>query len=210
MYDRLPTSPSSSHIVCEFSSQLAHVSPFVEGEFLLDIGHAFNLPFDYFFVCAARPHSSLRLIVTAFTEGTAAEGLQAPVAYACVSLPIASPGRPTVTARMWAPHKVGVEFLRTPLVGGAPGPVDARQAGPAPTHHTGINVKEALYVDSVGTLHITVNVLHTTQAERQSLRHAAVRSFCGDRCGISAIHPCCLPCRTSSSAPVLVVAHSLP
>ncbi|CAG9574416.1 conserved hypothetical protein [Leishmania major strain Friedlin] len=161
MYDPLPTSSSSSSsAVCAFTSQLAHASTFVEGEFLLDVDHIFNLPFDHSFVGPALPSSPLRLIATAFTEGAAAEGLQAPVAYACVSLPIASPGHHTVTAPMWAPHKTGVEFLRSTLVGGAPGLVDARQAGPALAHRTGLNVKEGLYADSVGTLHITVNVIH--------------------------------------------------
>lgn len=160
MYDPHLTSSSSSSAVCEFISQLAHASTFVEGEFLLDVDHVFNLPFDYSFVGAALPSSPLRLIATAFTEGAAAEGLQAPVAYACVSLPIASPGHHTVTAPMWAPHKTGVEFLRSTLVGGAPGLVDVRQAGPAPAHRTGLNVKEGLYTDSVGTLHITVNIIH--------------------------------------------------
>ncbi|CBZ27304.1 conserved hypothetical protein [Leishmania mexicana MHOM/GT/2001/U1103] len=160
MYDPHPTSSSSSSAVCEFISQLAHASTFVEGEFLLDVDHVFNLPFDYSFVGAALPSSPLRLIATAFTEGAAAEGLQAPVAYACVSLPIASPGHHTVTAPMWAPHKTGVEFLRSTLVGGAPGLVDVRQAGPAPAHRTGLNVKEGLYTDSVGTLRITVNIIH--------------------------------------------------
>ncbi|GET88821.1 hypothetical protein, conserved [Leishmania tarentolae] len=159
IYDPLPTSSSSSSAVCEFSSQLAHASTFVEGEFLLDVDHVFNLPFDYSFTGATLPSSPLRLIVTAFTEGAAADGLQAPVAYACVSLPIASPGRHTVTAPMWAPHKTGAEFLRSTLVGGAPGLVDARQAGPAPTHRTGLHMKGGLYVDSVGTLHMTVNVI---------------------------------------------------
>ncbi|CAJ1989051.1 Meckel syndrome type 1 protein [Leishmania donovani] len=160
MHDPLPTSSSSSSDVYEFISQLAHASMFVEGEFLLDVDHVFNLPFDRSFVGPALPSSPLRLIATAFTEGAATEGLQAPVAYACVSLPIASPGHHTVTAPMWAPHKTGVEFLRSTLVGGAPGLVDARQAGPALAHRTGLNVKEGLYADSVGTLHITVNIIH--------------------------------------------------
>ncbi|KAG5478983.1 hypothetical protein CUR178_05565 [Leishmania enriettii] len=164
MYDPLPSSPSpSSCAVCEFSSQLAHVSAFVEDEFLFDIDHVFNLPFEYSFVGAALPSSPLRLVATVFTEGAAAEGLQAPVAYACISLPTANPGHHVVKAPMWAPHKTGAEFLRTTLLGGAPALVDARQAGPVPAHRTGLNVKEGLYADSVGTLHITVNILHHAQ-----------------------------------------------
>ncbi|KAG5478762.1 hypothetical protein LSCM1_06166 [Leishmania martiniquensis] len=161
MYESLPSSSSpSSCAVCTFSSQLAHAGTFVEGEFLLDIDHVFNVPFEYSFVGAALPCSPLRLVATAFAEGTAAEGLQAPVAYACVSLPTASPGRHALKAPMWAPHKTGAEFLCSTLIGGAPGLVDARQAGPAPAYRTGLNVKEGLYADSVGVLHITVSVLH--------------------------------------------------
>ncbi|KAG5504477.1 hypothetical protein JKF63_04929 [Porcisia hertigi] len=171
--DRAPTthnsvsaSSLSSPGVYEFNSQLVYASTFVESECLLDIDHVFNLPFDYSFLGAAAPSSPLRLIATAFTEGAAAEGLQAPVAYACVTLPIASPGHHKVTAPMWAPHKTGIEFLRSALLGGAPGLVDARQAGPASAHRTGLNVKEGLYTDSVGTLHITLNILHRKYREK--------------------------------------------
>ncbi|KPA83820.1 hypothetical protein ABB37_02029 [Leptomonas pyrrhocoris] len=158
MYDGLAASSPSA--VCEFSSQLAYLSTFVEHECVLDVDHVFNLPFEYNFVGAALPRSPLRLVVSAFTEGAAAAGVQSAVAYACLSLPVATPGRHTMTAAMWAPHKSGVEFLRSALLGGAPSLVDARQAGPPPTHRTGISVKEGLYADSVGRVHLTVNILH--------------------------------------------------
>ena len=158
LYDPLATSSPSA--VCEFSSQLAHISTFVEHECVMDIDHVFNLPFDYSFVGAALPSGPLRLVVSALTEGAAAEGIQSAVAYACVSLPIASPGRHTLKAAMWAPHKTGLEFLRSTLLGGAPSLVDARQAGPPPSHRTGISVKEGLYADSVGSVYVTVNILH--------------------------------------------------
>ncbi|KPI87143.1 hypothetical protein ABL78_3796 [Leptomonas seymouri] len=158
MYDPLATSTPSA--VLEFSSQLAHISTFVEHECVLDVDHIFNLPFEYSFVGTALPRSPLRLVVSAFTEGMAAEGIQSAVAYTCVSLPVATPGRHAVAAAMWAPHKTSVEFLQSTLIGGAPSLVDARQAGPPPSHQTGLNVKAGLYADSVGSVRLTVNVLH--------------------------------------------------
>ncbi|KAK7196051.1 Meckel syndrome type 1 protein [Novymonas esmeraldas] len=155
------TAPSSSSsTVATFTSQLADVGAVVEAESVLDVAHVFNLPFEYSCVGAVVPHSPLRLVVTAFTEGPAAAGLQAPVAYACVSLPMACPGRHAVTAPLWAPHKTGVEYLRSSLLGGAPALVDAHQAGPAAAHRTGAHVKLGLHADTVGTLHMTVHVLH--------------------------------------------------
>lgn len=155
-----PSASGTAAGVLEFCSQLAHVGSFVAGECVLDIDHVFNLPFDYSVVSPVLPSAPLRLFATAYTEGPAAEGLQAPVAYACMSLPIASPGHHTLTAPMWAPHKTGVEFLRSALMGGAPALVDPRQAGPSPVHRTGVSVKGGLYADSVGVLHVTVNILH--------------------------------------------------
>lgn len=157
LYDPLTTSSPSA--VCTFSSQLAHISAFVADASVFDVDHVFNLPFDYTFVGPAVSGSPLRLIVAAFTEGEAGEGLQSAVAYACVTLPIATPGRHSLTAAMWAPHKTGVEFLRSVLVGGAPSLVDVRQAGPPPSRRTGISVKEALYADSVGRVMVTVNIM---------------------------------------------------
>lgn len=158
LYD--PCGTSSPSAVSEFSSQLAHLSTFLDHECVLDVDHVFNVPFDYNFVGAALPCSPLRLIVSAFTEGAAAEGIQSAVAYACLSLPIASPGRHVVQGALWAPHRSGVEFLRSVLLGGAPSLVDARQAGPPLAHRTGISVKEGLYADSVGSVEVTVNIMH--------------------------------------------------
>jgi hypothetical protein len=158
LYD--PPATSSPSVRCEFSSQLAYISTFVEDECVMDVDHVFNLPFEATFVAAALPSSPLRLVVSAFTEGAAAEGIQSAVAYTCVSLPIASPGRHTLRAAMWTPHKSGAELLRSTLLGGAPSLVDARQTGPPPSHRTGISVKEGLYADSVGSVYVTVSILH--------------------------------------------------
>lgn len=157
LYDKLTASSPSA--ICSFTSQLAHISAFIEDESVMDVDHVFNLPFDHTFVGPTMAGSPLRLVVAVYTAGAAGEGLQSAVAYACVTLPTASPGRHTLSTAMWAPHKTGVEFLRSTLVGGAPSLVDARQTGPPPSHRTGISVKEGLYADSIGRVLLTVNVL---------------------------------------------------
>lgn len=144
-----------------FTTQLAFAGRVVRDDFYLDVDHVFNFPFEISYFDTVVPRSPLRLSITAFTEGAGADGLQTPVGYCSLTLPVASAGRHRVEAPLWVPHKTGKELVKAVLTGGGPALVDSRQSGPPllPHQRTGIAVKEGMMTDPTGTVQVTVNVV---------------------------------------------------
>lgn len=182
-----------------FCSQLAHAGSVVELDYaVVEPEHVFNCPFEYHYdeegQCPLHlsdengsmetplqgvPPSPLRMAVGLYTEGYDAVGIQSAVGYACVTIPILSPGTHQIRCPVWSIHKTGAETLRSALVGGAPSFVDLRQAGPFPQNAgllspsvyaergmywnaqtgSGIGVKQSLVSESLGYLYLTVNIL---------------------------------------------------
>lgn len=190
------SSVTGSHPFC---TQLAHMGTVVELDYaVVEPEHVFNCPFEYHYEeygqCPLQlkddvgssesplqgiPPSPLRMAIGLYTEGYDAVGIQSAVGYACVTLPILSPGTHQLRCPIWSIHKTGAETLRSSLVGGAPSFVDLRQAGPFPQDAgllspsmymergnywnaqagSGIGVKQSLVTESLGNLYLTVNIL---------------------------------------------------
>lgn len=140
------------------TTQLAFAGLYMD-DILVGPDHVFNMPFEHLFVDDRLAAAPLRLLVTAFTEGSGGDGHQAPVGYCAVSLPTAVPGRHALRCDMWVPHPTGREYLDAVFVGRAPSLVDPRQCGPSLGYRTGISVKSGMVTDSAGTLFLTVNVM---------------------------------------------------
>lgn len=141
-----------------FTTQLAYAGAVTVEDYLVEVDHVFNVPFEHSYVDDSLPKAPLRLMVTALSEGFSGDGSQAPVGYCCVTLPVAVPGTHKVRSPMWTPHPTGREFVKSATTGGRPSLVDGRESGPPLTNRTGISVRQGLLADSAGMLCLTVNV----------------------------------------------------
>lgn len=163
-----------------FCSQLAYAGTVREIDYsIAEPEHIFNMPFEceYLEDSPVLPGSSssgglggpttpLRLAVGLFTEGFDGVGIQSACGYACISIPVLSPGSHQLRCPVWSIRKTGRELLKNTVVGGAPSFINLRQSGPFPevspgsmTLGTGIGVKEGLVSESAGFVYLHVNVL---------------------------------------------------
>ncbi|CCW65062.1 unnamed protein product [Phytomonas sp. EM1] len=143
-----------------FATQLAWAGRVLTADGVVEVEHVFNTPFEFVYTDGPGATGLVRLVVTAFSQGSDGGDPPSSVGYCCVSLPSAVPGRHRVQSPMWAPHRTGEEYVQSALVGGAPSLVDAWESGPPLSGQTGIGVKLGLTTDGVGTLHLTLNVIH--------------------------------------------------
>lgn len=143
-----------------FSTQLAYAGAVTVEDYLVQVDHCFNVPFEHSYVDDALPKAPLRLAVAAFSEGFGGEGHQTPVGYCSVSLPVLAPGTHTVHCPLWTPHMTGSEFVKAVVAGGGPSLVDLRDSAAPVRGRTGIAVRQGLLADSQGLVTVTVNIVH--------------------------------------------------